>query len=165
MKTYLIGFMGSGKSALGRQLAGLMNTAFLDLDEMFEERYHISIFDFFEKYDEDKFRLIEKELLFETAGLTNTVISTGGGTACFYDNMKFIRENGVSVYLRMTSGELAMRLKNVRKKRPLLKDLPPEGLEAWISSQLLSREVYYNQATHVFYPLQQDIRELVLKLT
>ncbi len=156
--------MGSGKSALGRQLAGLMNTGFLDLDEMFEERYHISIFDFFEKYDEDKFRRIEKELLFETAALANIVISTGGGTACFYDNMKFIMENGVSVYLRMTSSELAMRLKNVRKKRPLLKDLPPDGLETWISSQLLAREVFYNQATHVFYPLHQDIGELVLKL-
>lgn len=156
--------MGSGKSALGRQLAGLLQAGFLDLDEMFEERYHICIYDFFAKYDEGNFRRIERELLLETADFGNMVISTGGGTPCFYDNMKFIRDNGISVYLRMTSGELAERLKIVRKKRPLLKDLSSDAFEEWISVQLKIREEFYNQATHVFYPLKEDIHELAFKL-
>lgn len=156
--------MGSGKSALGRQLANLLQLGFLDLDEVFEERYHISIYDFFEKYDEANFRRIEKELLLETASLSDIIISTGGGTPCFHDNMKFIGENGVSVYLRMTSGELAERLKNVKKKRPLLKDLSPDRFEEWISLQLKIREEFYNKATYIFYPLSEDIQELALKL-
>jgi len=156
--------MGSGKSALGRQLSILLDAGFLDLDEEFEERYHIRIYDFFEKYGEENFRKIERELLLETARLENFIISTGGGTPCFYNNMDFIKENGISVYLRMTSGELADRLKSVRKKRPLIKNLPPDELEDWISSQLKIREKYYLKATHVFYPLTEDISELAIKL-
>lgn len=156
--------MGSGKTALGKQLAELLQTGYLDIDEMFEERFHISIYDFFQKYDEDNFRRIERELLHETAHLENTVISTGGGTPCFFDNMKFISEHGISVYLRMTSLELADRLQQVRKKRPLLKGLSPHEFEDWISSQLTWREEFYNQATHIFYPLKEPLSELVLKL-
>jgi len=160
MKTYLIGFMGSGKSALGRQLAGILQAGFLDLDEVFEERYHISIYDFFGKYGEGNFRRIEQEILLETAGAGDTVISTGGGTPCFFDNMEFIKKNGVSVYLRMTAAELADRLRNVKKKRPLLRELEGDEFESWISAQLQNREVFYNQATFVFDPLTGDISDL-----
>ena len=131
---------------------------------MFEERYHIRIYDFFGKYGEDNFRKIERELLLETAALENQVISTGGGTPCFFENMSFIKGNGISVYLRMTSGELAKRLKAVRKKRPLIKDLPPEQLEAWISEQLRIREAFYLQASYLFDPLTEDIGDLLVKL-
>jgi len=164
LNTYLIGFMGSGKSALGKQLANLLHSNFVDMDELFEQRYHLSIYDFFGKYGEDNFRKIERELLLETINLENTVISTGGGTPCFYDNMSFIRDNGISVYLRMTSGELTQRLKTVKKKRPLIKEMPAESLEEWISVQLTYRETYYLQANFIFYPLTEDIRDLALRL-
>ncbi len=157
--------MGSGKSTLGRQLSGLLKAGFSDIDELFEARYHVSINDFFEKYGETTFRDIERELLLETARLENTIISTGGGTPCSKDNMNFIRNNGISVYLRMTTGELKERLLNVRKKRPLLKDLEADMLEEWIKSQLQIREVFYLQATHIFYPLTEDIRDLAIKLS
>jgi shikimate kinase len=156
--------MGSGKSLLGRQLSGMQGAGFTDLDEVFEERYHIRIYDFFGKYGENNFRKIERELLLETANLENHVISTGGGTPCFFENMSFIKENGISVYLRMTSGELAKRLKAVRKKRPLIKDLSPDRLETWISEQLKIREAFYLRANHVFHPLTEDIRDLLVKL-
>ena len=164
LRIYLIGFMGSGKSALGRQLSGLLQTGFADLDEIFEERYHISILNFFEKYSEESFRKIERDLLLETCLLDNTVIATGGGTPCFYDNMDFIRKNGISVYLRMTSSELAGRLKFVKKKRPLLKDLDPGKFDEWVLQQLRTREVFYLQATHIFKPVQESLADLVLKL-
>ncbi len=157
--------MGSGKSALGKQLAQLMGSAFIDIDEMFEERYHISIYDFFIKYGEDNFRKAERELLLETIDLDNTVISTGGGTPCFYDNMNVINTNGTSVYLRMTSAELASRLKNLRKKRPLLENVEANNLEQWISEKMLQRESFYLQAAQVFYPLTESLEDLASKLT
>lgn len=164
MNIYLIGFMGSGKSGLGRKLSGLAGMPFTDLDEVFEHRYHIGISDFFEKYGEANFRKIERDLLLETGNMENTVISTGGGTPCFFDNMEFIRKHGVSVYLRMSASELSARLGHVRKKRPLLKDIPAGSLEEWISKQLNIREVYYMQADHIFHPLEDDPDELLLRL-
>ncbi len=156
--------MGSGKSTLGKHLSKLLGSGYTDLDDVFEERYHLRVYDFFDKYGEENFRKIERDLLLETASLDNVVVSTGGGTPCFFDNMEFIRDNGISVYLRMTSRELASRLKNVKKKRPLLKELAPEGLEEWISMQLLKREPFYLQANHIFHPFKEDVRDLALKL-
>lgn len=164
LRIYLIGYMGSGKSALGREFAALLGSDFLDLDDLFEERYHVSIYDFFEKYGEDNFRKIERELLFETSALDNIVISTGGGTPCYFDNIDFILKHGICVYLRMTARELAGRLMHVRKKRPLLKDLEPDKFEEWISEQLRIRERCYMKASYIFYPLTEDISELVFKL-
>jgi len=134
MKIYLIGYMASGKTRLGNQLAELTGYRFMDLDEVFEERYRLSVFDFFEKYGEAAFRQIEQKLLVETEKLDRTVIATGGGTPCFFGNMDFIKRHGISIYIRMTVPELAERLQQVKKKRPLLKDVPATIQErAWTS--------------------------------
>ena len=90
MRIYLIGYMASGKSNLGQILAEKLDYSFVDLDYLFEERFRISVFDFFEKYDEDGFRKIEKSLLQETTGWDDVVVATGGGTPCFFDNMRVI---------------------------------------------------------------------------
>jgi len=78
--------------------------------------------------------------------------------------MEFIKDNGISIYLRMTSRELASRLKSVKKKRPLLKSALSRGLEEWISAQLMKREPFYLQANYIFHPFTDDIRDLALKL-
>jgi len=156
--------MGSGKSGLGRKLSGMLQFDFIDLDEMFEERYWISIPDFFEKYGEEYFRKIERELLIETTEKKRTVISTGGGTPCYKDNMEIIVKAGISVYLRYTPAELTERLKNIKKQRPLLKGKDPAGLSDWIAHHLEEREKFYLLASHVFYPLADDLSQLVLKL-
>lgn len=151
MRIYLIGYMASGKSKLGQDLSVSLGFDFLDLDEMFEERYHISILDFFEKYDEQSFRGIERELLHETAGSERVVIATGGGTPCFYDNMSFILNHGLSVYLYWEAECLSERLIQVRRKRPLIKDLTgPAGMVTFIQKHLKEREVYYKQAGYIF---------------
>src|ERR1039457_4700587 len=98
MRVYLIGYMGSGKSRTGSEVASLLNWQFTDLDDLFEERYKISVLDFFEKYDEASFRNIERNLLHDTIDNDNIIISTGGGTACSFDNMDFINLHGTSVY-------------------------------------------------------------------
>jgi len=156
--------MGSGKSGLGRKLAGILGFDFADLDEMFEERYRISVIDFFEKYGEEYFRKMERALLFETTEMRNTVISTGGGTPCFQDNMEVIRKSGTSVYLRYSAAELTERLVHIKKQRPLLKGIDTAGLGDWISAHLKDREKFYLQADYIFYPPGDDLSDLALKL-
>ena len=146
MKIYLIGYMGSGKSRFGRKLANRLGYDFIDLDDLFEERYKISIFDFFNKYDESDFRKVEHELLEETLLLERIVISTGGGTPCFFDNMKKIREHGTSIYMKLEPEMLIARLKTVKKKRPLLQKKSLPEIELFVREQLRQREYFYQQA-------------------
>jgi len=157
MRVYLIGYMASGKSNLGQQLAAALGYAFADIDYLFEERYRISVFDFFEKYDEDSFRKIERKLLHETLAMDNTVISTGGGTPCFFDNMDFIADAGISVYLHWPVEPLLCRLRAVRKKRPLLNKVQPDDLDRWVKGHLAEREKYYHRADYLFEAEKGDI--------
>lgn len=161
MRIYLIGYMASGKSNLGRHLANQLGYDFLDIDYLFEERYRISVLDFFEKYDEMAFRKIEQSLLHETIDLDNTVISTGGGTPCYFDNMEFIKRAGISVYLLWEVPVLVSRLKMVKRKRPLLKDIPPEGLFGKVAEQLAERELFYTQADFTIPGLNLDMGRLL----
>jgi shikimate kinase len=149
MNIYLVGYMASGKSRLGKELSILTGLSFVDLDAVFEERYRIGIVDFFEKYGDKTFRQIEHKLLLETEMLSNTLIATGGGTSCTDENIRFIKTHGSSFYIRMSVKDLTSRLKTVRKKRPLLMNVPLAGLEAHIREQLVEREPYYLQADHV----------------
>jgi shikimate kinase len=137
---------------------------FIDLDYLFEERYRISVLDFFEKYDEGVFRKIEQTLLNETVDLEDVVISTGGGTPCFYNNMDVIRNSGLSVYLRWKVPSLVYRLKMVKRKRPLLKDIPPADLEGKVVAQLSEREFYYNQADYIVQGENFDMEALLVMI-
>ena len=161
MLIYLVGYMASGKSNLGRVLAEKLGYTFLDLDYYFEERFRISILDFFEKYDEEVFRKMERSHLLETTGLTDTVISTGGGTPCFFDNMEVIKNAGFSVYLHWETHGLVNRLKQVRRKRPLLKDIPVTELEEKVGSQMKERDFFYTQADLLIEAENLDVENLV----
>lgn len=141
--------MASGKSRVGKELAEKIGFDFHDLDDIFEERFRISIVDFFDKYGEDNFRRIEENLLRETKKLDNVVVSTGGGTPCYYRNMDFILENGISIYIRYDIPSLLERLKNIRRKRPVLKDVPYDKLEPFITEQLAQREQFYLKANYI----------------
>ena len=140
--------MASGKTRLGKELAEKTGYDFHDLDDIFEERYRISILDFFDKYGEENFRQIEKNLLLETKKLDNTVISTGGGTPCFNKNMDFILKNGISLYIRQDIPSLVERLKIIRRKRPVLQNIPTNQLESFITAQISEREQFYMKANH-----------------
>lgn len=164
MKIYLIGYMASGKTNLGREMAEAAGFSFADLDELFEEKYKVSILEFFEKYGEDLFRKFEHEILLETADLDNVVISTGGGTPCFYNNMDFILENGRSVYLKMPVSLLASRLSTIRKKRPLLKDVSSPEMEDHIARQVKEREAHYLRADLVAEGPEFNAAEIVRQI-
>lgn len=146
MRIYLLGFMGSGKSSLGKRLAKRLHYYFVDLDEEVEQLAGMSISDIFIRYGETHFRQLEQQALQATAQLHKAVIATGGGTPCFFDNMQFINAHGASVYLRMSPASLAYRLEHAQKKRPLVENIKGEQLLKYIEQKLGEREPYYLQA-------------------
>lgn len=146
MRIFLIGYMGSGKTTVGKKLARMLNYEFMDLDEVFEEKYRIQINGFFEKYDERAFREIETSLIKETEQFDHIVISTGGGAPCFNDNLSLMKSIGITVYLQMSIPALVNRLSNAKRVRPLLKDMDVEELTDFISKQLKERDNFYKEA-------------------
>ena len=142
MRIYLIGFMGSGKTHIGKKLSERFEMPFVDLDEYIETREHLSIAELFELSGEEEYRNLEKLSLRELED-DELIIACGGGTPCFNDNMSWINEDGVSIYLEMTAEHLYKRLKPVKSQRPLLKDIPDEKLLDFIYELLSVRKNYY----------------------
>jgi|APHig6443718053_1056840.scaffolds.fasta_scaffold19573_4 shikimate kinase len=142
--------MGSGKSFVGRKLSKILDLPFIDLDQLLEQTYHLSVNDFFNRYGEDAFRQAERSILLSTEQLITGIISTGGGTPCYYDNMSWMKANGYTVYLRMNAKALCYRLKESKKPRPLIRDLGSNDLLPFIEAKLIEREVFYSQADLVY---------------
>lgn len=160
MNIYLLGYMGCGKSKTGRRLASHIQRPFLDLDSLLETRTGLRIDEFFARRSETEFRRAEAELLRETADGTDRIVSLGGGTPCFGDNMAWIKAHGFSVYLKMNELSLLQRLCSSPKKRPLLAGLSADGMLERICSQLPRREVFYLQADLVYSGINVDIDAL-----
>jgi shikimate kinase len=146
-KIFLIGFMGSGKSTHGKKLAKLLNKPFIDLDNYIEKKEELSVEEIFEKKGEDYFREKESEYLKQViARYPQSVVSLGGGTPCFNNNITQILKAGTAVYIEMPADSLHYRLTQSENKRPLLKDKSlEEGLE-FIKDLLRRREPFYLQA-------------------
>lgn len=153
---YIVGFMGSGKSTMGRRLASLMGWQFLDLDDRIEEITGKTIARIFSEDGEEEFRKTESETLKSLANVTNTIISTGGGTPCHSGNMDHMLETGITVYLKMTPGQLASRLGGSSGERPLLKNIPDEELLSFIGKKLSDREQWYSRARIIVDGLNPD---------
>jgi len=151
MNILLIGFMGCGKTSLGKKLAKKMDLKFIDLDKIIEQNEQLSVDEIFNNKGEDYFRQLETNWLSSFEG-ENYVVSLGGGTSCFNENMGIINSLGTSVYLQMNSGLLTDRLFHSKQKRPLIEkfknDKPRLILE--IGKLLKSREVFYKKANVIF---------------
>lgn len=160
-KVFLIGFMGVGKSTVGKRLASKLNYSFLDLDHAFEEKYKISIKDFFTKYDEALFRKLEREMLFSTKAFTDIVIATGGGTACFFESIDWMNKNGLTVYLEMPVKGIVDRLTEARKPRPLIQSIPREALTEFVTGKIKEREPFYQKAKISLPALDIDYNMLI----
>ncbi|MBQ4622336.1 MAG: shikimate kinase [Bacteroidaceae bacterium] len=146
----LIGYMGAGKTTLGKILARSLNLEFIDLDWYIENRFHQSVSQLFATRGEEGFRKIEQNMLHEVAEFEDVVISTGGGTPCFFDNMEYMNQQGVTVYLKATPETLRTHLRMGKQKRPLIAQKNDEELDAFIRESLDKRESYYNQARLIF---------------
>lgn len=146
----LIGFMGSGKTTLGRALAKALGLTFIDLDNYIELRRCKSINQIFADCGEEGFRKIERNLLHEVCEFEDVIISSGGGTPCFFDNIEYMNAQGTTIYLQVPNERLFTRLKIAKSRRPLLKDKNDEEIKAFIVEQMQRREPFYAKAAHTF---------------
>jgi shikimate kinase len=145
MLIYLIGAPGSGKTTYGKKLASKLNFNFIDIDNFIEKNENCSISDIFKYEGENYFRIAENKYLLEISKITeNTVISTGGGTPCFFNNIEIINNSGISFYLKTEIESLTKRLENSKKTRPLINT----NINQYIKKIIDEREKYYIQATH-----------------
>ena len=153
----LIGYMGAGKTTVGKELAKCLGVPFYDLDWYIETRMRKKVKEIFDERGEEGFRKIEHNMLHEVAEFENVVISCGGGTPCFFDNMEYMNGQGDVVYLRGTPDVLFRHLKMGKGVRPLLLGKSDEELMAYITEQVKKREEYYMQANHIVeIPCMED---------
>ncbi len=149
LRVILIGYMGAGKTTIGKQLAKELGVTFYDLDWYIETRMRKRVPEIFAERGEEGFRTIERNMLHEVAEFENVVISCGGGTPCFFDNMEYLNQQGTVVYLKCTPDVLFQHLKMGKGVRPLLAGKNDEELRTFITDQLAKREEYYLKANNV----------------
>lgn len=154
---YIIGFMGSGKSTAGRKLASSLGWSFIDLDRKIEEKAGKTIPQIFSQYGESYFRSIETDLLRSIGSGIETIVSTGGGTPCHSENMDFMLQTGLTIYLKMTPSQLAGRLIKSTDERPLLKNIPDDKLINFIEEKLVNREKWYSKSNIIINGIDIDI--------
>lgn len=147
-RIFLIGFMACGKTTLGKSLAKSLGLSFIDLDMYIEGRYYKSVSDIFAEQGEDKFREIERKILHEVSEFEDVVISTGGGTPCFFDNMEYMNTMGETIYLNTSTERIASRIKVTGDKRPLVRGKKDDELTNYIEEMKNKRESFYKKAKY-----------------
>lgn len=168
IRIFLIGYMGAGKTTLGKAFARAMGLTFVDLDWYIEERFHKTVSQIFTERGEEGFRELEKRMLHEASDFENVVISVGGGTPCFFDNMEYMNQVGETVFLDVDNKVLFRRLKVAKHQRPLLANKTDEELMTFIQEALEKRLPHYTKAKYVFngellenrYQIQQSVERL-----
>lgn len=146
MKIFLVGFMGSGKSSVGKILAQKINYTFIDTDHEIEASTGKSIYEIFEKDGESHFRELEKLTIQNLKNKDNCVIACGGGLPCYNNLMRELNNQGITVYLKLSSERLFDRLQKDANKRPLLLGKNESEMKKYISDLLDEREFYYSQS-------------------
>lgn len=146
----LLGYMGAGKTTVGKALAKELGVMFFDLDWYIENRFCKKIPQIFAEEGEEVFRQRERNMLHEVAEFENVVISLGGGAPCFFDNMEYINRQADTIYLKGTPEILYQHLLMAKGKRPLLEGKSKEELMAYIQTSLAAREPFYSQAKYTF---------------
>ena len=161
----LIGYMGSGKSTLGKKVARKLNYEFLDTDSMIEEQAGMTIADIFDQFGEPHFRTLEHDLLLSLKDRDKIVVATGGGMPCFKGNMDLLNELGKTFYLNRSVNELVHRLTNAKRVRPLIIGKTAIELANFIEQNLEIRNPFYEQAKYILERDQQtpEFIETVLK--
>ena len=144
----LIGYMGAGKTTIGKALSKELGIIFYDLDWYIESRMRKTVSEIFAERGEEGFRQIEYNMLHEVAEFEDVIISCGGGTPCFFDNMDYLNQQGQVVYLKAEPEVLYKHLQMGKVERPLLKGKSKEDLLTFIKEQLDKREPFYTKARY-----------------
>ena len=172
IRIILIGYMGAGKTTVGKALAKALNVSFYDLDWYIETRMRRTVKQIFDQEGEEGFRRIEHNMLHEVAEFENVVVSCGGGTPCFYDNIDYMNAQGQVVYLKASPEVLYVHLKMGKGVRPLLLNKTPDEVRQFIVEQLAYREQFYSKARYTldinlldnYDKISVTVRELIEKL-
>jgi shikimate kinase len=153
----LVGYMGSGKSHISKILSEKLDFKLIDLDKEISKRNKLTIPEIFEKKGEIQFRKLEREALEEIlATEENVILSLGGGTPVYYNNMEIINHNSKSVFLRASVATLSERLSKQKEKRPLIANISDENLPEFIAKHLFERNEFYSKAQ---FSVNTDARE------
>jgi len=149
MRIYLIGYMGCGKSTVGRLLASTLNLTFIDLDTFLEEKYFHTIPQIFEEEGESGFRKKEQKVLLEVSAFDDVIVATGGGAPCFFNNMEVMNNTGFCIFLDVDTVSLVNRLIHAKVERPIIKGKSPEELNLFIEEMMLKRRPFYEKARYI----------------
>lgn len=150
IRIFLTGYMGAGKTTLGKAFARKLHIPFVDLDWYIEERFHRTVGELFTERGEIGFRELERAMLHEVGAFEDVIISTGGGAPCFFDNMDFMNRNGKTVFLDVCPDVLFHRLRIAKQQRPILQGKKDDELKAFIVEALEKRAPFYTQAQYIF---------------
>lgn len=172
VRVIIIGYMGAGKTTLGKALSKELGIPFYDLDWYIESRMRRTVEQIFAENGEEGFRKIEYNMLHEVAEFEDVIISCGGGTPCFFDNMDYLNQQGETIYLKATPEVLLRHLKMGKVVRPLLKGKSQEEMKTFIEEQLEKREPFYNKARHTidinlldnYHKVQVSVAEIIRML-
>ena len=148
IRIIIIGYMGAGKTTVGKALSKELGIPFYDLDWYIESRMHKTVAQIFAERGEEGFRQIEHNMLHEVAEFENVIVSCGGGTPCFFDNMDYMNQQGETIYLQASPEVLYGHLLMGKSVRPLLLGKSKEELLVYIKEQLQCRDPYYLKAKH-----------------
>ena len=154
--------MGAGKTAVGRALARRYGLQHIDLDWRIEQRFHLKIADMFASIGEDGFRRREQNMLHEVMAMEDVVVSVGGGTPCFFDNMEQMNNAGHTIYLQCSVGVLTERIMRSQNKRPIVANKSQEELTQFVVEHLAQREPFYKQAHEVWSADELDLNRVQL---
>jgi shikimate kinase len=162
MRLFLVGFMGSGKTHWGTRIAEKLMIPFYDLDAVIVNSEGMSISEIFAIKGEEYFRYMEKQTLEDlVAREDHFVLSAGGGTPCFFNNIEFMKRNGKVLWLNTSLGALNQRLLKEKNSRPLLRGIDEAGLRAYIIRKLSERKMYYEQADLMVHEESVELDSLI----
>lgn len=149
LRILLIGYMGAGKTTIGKALSDELHIPLYDLDWYIATRMHSTVKQLFDERGEEGFRKIEQAMLHEVAEFEHVIIACGGGTPCFFDNMDYMNRQGATVYLKASPEVLYAHLKMGKTVRPLLLNKTEEEVKRFIIEQVSEREKYYLKAKNI----------------
>ena len=162
---FLIGLPGAGKSTVGKKISKHLKYSFIDLDQFIEKKENCSISNLFLIQGEEYFREVEKNCLLEILSLKeNILVSTGGGTPCFFNNLDLMLQKGIVIYLNPPIGMIAQRVAEGKKKRPFFKGLSSKETESKVRELLAARESYYKKAHVAFNQEFQALGEFIKEI-
>ena len=163
IRIFLTGYMGAGKTTLGKAFARKLNLPFVDLDWYMEERFHKTVGELFVERREAGDVEVGLNMLHEVGAFEDVVISTGGGAPCFFDNMDFMNRNGKTVFLNVHPDVLFRRLRVAKQQRPILQGKQDDELKEFIIRALEKRTPFYSQAQYVFNADELEDRSQIEK--